>query len=268
MNIHFQFIASLFAMIPLFIPFQVEYIDALDFDNDSVEQNILPYLNTIKNENHKKQKIDFANTIENNAEIEHISKIVQKTNDEDGNDYLDKSTEKQENDTLDEIITSYYNYHEGIGIKLENSTPWTINTKSDKSTCANIDSCFLYLEIRNKTDMPQLWIIEDRFESQTITEYCKCNNLEDYVNHIYNNMISQFENFSFINQNQATISGDRPAIQIEYEFSPNDTKIQTFTIFTQDNNSFYQFSYYGDSETYSNYLTDFEKLINTVELTS
>ena len=81
-------------------------------------------------------------------------------------------------------------------------------------------------------------------------------------------MISQFDNFSFINQNQATISGDRLAIQIEYEFSPNDTKIQTFTIFTQDNNSFYQFSYYGDSETYSNYLTDFEKLINTVELTS
>ena len=53
-NIHFQFIASLFAMIPLFIPFQVEHIDALDFDNDSVEQNILPYLNTIKNENYKK----------------------------------------------------------------------------------------------------------------------------------------------------------------------------------------------------------------------
>ena len=68
-------------MISLFIPFQVEYIDALDFDNDSVEQNILPYLNTIKNENYKKQKIDFANTIENNAEIEHISKIVVKTND-------------------------------------------------------------------------------------------------------------------------------------------------------------------------------------------
>jgi hypothetical protein len=264
MNIHFQFIASLFAMIPLFIPFQVEYIDALDFDNDSVEQNILPYLNTIKNENYKKQKIDFANTIENNAEIEHISKIVVKTNDENDKDNSDKSTEK---DTLNEIITSYYN-DKGIGIKLENSTPWTINAKSDKSICANINSCFLYLGIINKTDMPQLWIIEDRFESQTITDYCKCNTLEDYVSHIYNNMISQFDNFSFINQNQATISGDRPAIQIEYEFSPNDTKIHTFTIFTQDNNSFYQFSYYGDSETYLNYLADFEKLINTIELTS
>lgn len=262
-NIHFQFIASLFAMIPLFIPFQVEYIDALDFDNDSVEQNILPYLNTIKNENYKKQKIDFANTIENNAEIEHISKTVVKTNDENDKDNSDKSTE---NDTLAEIITSYYN-DKGVGIKLENSTPWTINAKSDKSTCANIDLCFLYLEIINKTDMPQAWIIEDRFESQTITDYCKCNTLEDYVSHIYNNMISQFDNFSFINQNQATISGDRPAIQIEYEFSPNDTKIQTFTIFTQDNNSFYQFSYYGDSETYSNYLADFEKLINTIEFT-
>jgi hypothetical protein len=263
LNIHFQFIASLFAMIPLFIPFQVEYIDALDFDNDSVEQNILPYLNTIKNENYKKQKIDFANTIENNAEIEHISKIVVKPNDENDKDNSDKSTE---NDTIAEIITSYDN-DKGVGIKLENSTPWIINAKSDKSTCANIDSCFIHLEIINKTDMPQLWIIEDRFESQTITDYCKCNTLEDYVSHIYNNMISQFDNFSFINQNQATISEDRPAIQIEYEFSPNDAKIQTFTIFTQDNNSFYQFSYYGDSETYLNYLADFEKLINTIEFT-
>lgn len=261
MNMYFQFIASLFAMIPLFIPFQVEYIDALDFDNDSVEQNILPYLNTIKNENYKKQKIDFANTIENNAEIEHISKIVVDTNNEDDKDNSDKSTK---NDTLAEIITNYYN-DKGIGIKLENSTPWTINAKSDKSTCANIDLCFLYLEIINKTDMPQLWIIQDRFDSPTITDYCKCNTLEDYVSHIYNNMISQFDGFSLINQNQATISEDRPAIQIEYEFSPTDTKIQTFTIFTQDNISFYQFSYYGDSETYLNYLIDFEKLINTIE---
>ncbi len=59
-------------MIPLFIPFQVEYIDALDFDNDSVEQNILPYLHTIKNDNYKKHKIDFVNTVINNAGIEHV----------------------------------------------------------------------------------------------------------------------------------------------------------------------------------------------------
>jgi hypothetical protein len=93
-----------------------------------------------------------------------------------------------------EIITNYYN-DKDVGIKLENSTPWTINAKSDKSTCANIDLCFIHLGIINKTDMPQLWIIEDRFESQTITDYCKCNTLEDYVSHIYNNMISQFDNF-------------------------------------------------------------------------
>ena len=60
MNIRFQFIASFFAMIPLFIPFQVEYIDALNFDNDFVEQNILPYLNIIKNENYKKTKNRFC----------------------------------------------------------------------------------------------------------------------------------------------------------------------------------------------------------------
>ena len=80
--------------------------------------------------------------------------------------------------------------------------------------------------------------------------------------------MSQFDNFSFINENQSTISGDRSAIQLEYEFLLNNTKIHTFTIFTEDNNSFYQFSFHGDPETYSDYLADFEKIINTVELTS
>lgn len=78
MNTQFQFIISLFAIVPLFIPLQVKYIDALDFDNDSLEQSISPYLNTIKDENYKKQKINFANIIENNAEIQYISKIEAK----------------------------------------------------------------------------------------------------------------------------------------------------------------------------------------------
>jgi hypothetical protein len=251
-------------MIPLFIPFQVEYIDALDFDNDSVEQNILPYLHTIKNDNYKKHKIDFVNTVINNAGIEHVqTEIESKQEDSSSKNNSDKSTKK---DTLDKIITNYSN-NEGIGIKLENSTPWSINTKSDKTTCSNIDLCFIHLGIINRTGIPQLWIIQDRFESLTIKEYCKCNTLEDYVSHIYNNTISQFDNFSFINENQAIISGERPATQIEYEFSPNDTKIHAITIFTQDNDSFYQFSYYGDSESYSNYFADFEKVINTVEIT-
>jgi hypothetical protein len=30
--------------------------------------------------------------------------------------------------------------------------------------------------------MPQAWIIQDNFKSQTIKEYCKCNTLEDYKN--------------------------------------------------------------------------------------
>jgi len=108
-------------------------------------------------------------------------------------------------------ITSY---DEGLRIKLENYTPWTILAKSDKSKCDSIDLCFLYLGIVNGTNMPQLWIIQDSFESQTIKEYCKCNSLEDYVKYFYNNMISQYNNFSFINENQTAISGDRSAIQL------------------------------------------------------
>ena len=258
MNIHFQFIISLFAIVPLFIPLHVEYIDALDFDNDSLEQSISPYINTIKNENYKKQKINFSNILENNVEIEYTSKIELK---EDNDNNSNKSTIKQENDTLIEKLSSY----ESLGIKLENYTPWTILAKSDKSKCDSIDLCFLYLEIVNGTNMPQLWIIRDSFESQTIKEYCKCNTLEDYVKYFYNNIISQFDNFSFINENQTTISGDRSATQLEYEFFPNDTKIHAITVFTNNNDSFYQLSYYGDQQSYSIYLDDFKKIFDIIE---
>ena len=175
-------------------------------------------------------------------------------------DNSDQTPIKQEKDTLYENFTDY----EDLGVKLENSDNWIILAKSDKSSCENINLCFLHLGILNITDMPQLWVIQDRFESQTITEYCKCNTLEDYVKYFYD-MISQFDNFSFINENQTTFAGDKSAIQIEYEFAPDDIKIHTFTIFTQDNDSFYQFSYYGDLESFSTYLTDFRKITDTVE---
>ncbi len=37
MNIHFRFVIPLLVIIPLFVPFQIEYEHALDFDNDSLE---------------------------------------------------------------------------------------------------------------------------------------------------------------------------------------------------------------------------------------
>lgn len=160
---------------------------------------------------------------------------------------------KQEKNTLNENLSSY----EGLGIKLKYSYPWTIETKSDKSICYNINLCLIYLAI-NQTDIPQLWIIKDSFESQTIKEYCKCNILEDYASHFYKNMISHFDNFSFINENYSTFSTeDILTIQLEYEFSPANKTIHTFTVFTKNNNdySFYQFSYYAEPKSFSNYLS-------------
>jgi hypothetical protein len=264
MNIHFKFVISFFAIIPLFVPFQIEYIDALDFDNDSLEESFLPYINTIKNDNYKKQKINIADIIEMSTEKEKRSEI-ETTTKEDNDNISDQSAIKQvEENTLNENFTIY----DGLGIKLENYTPWTIVAKSDKSTCYNINLCFLHLGILNGTNMPQTWIIQDSFESQTITEQCKCNILEDYIRYFYTNTISQFPNFSFINENKTTLSKDRLAIQLEYEFTPADTKIHTFSVFTKDNDdSFYQFIYYSDQESFVNYLSDFKKIIDTVEFT-
>ena len=78
--------------------------------------------------------------------------------------------------------------------------------------------CLIYLGI-NQTYLPQLWVIRDSFESQTIKEYCKCNTLEDYTKN-------------------------------------------------NDDDSFYQFIYYADPESFSNYLSHFKKIIGTVEFDS
>jgi hypothetical protein len=186
------------------------------------------------------------------------------------NDILNQSTIiiKQQKNDLNKNLSKY----EGLGIQLKYSYPWTIQTKSDKSTCYNIDLCFVYLEILNRTDMPQAWVIQDNTKSQTIKEYCKCNTLEDYERHFYTNMISQSDKFSFINENKTTLLslGDRPAIQLEYEFVAVNTTIHTLNIITSNNDgdSFYQFIYYADAEDFSKYLSDFKKIIDTIEFTT
>ena len=59
-----------------------------------------------------------------------------------------------------------------------------------------------------------------------IKEHCKCNILINYERHFYTNMISQFDNFSFLNEEQITFLRNSSAIILEYEFSAGDTKIQ------------------------------------------
>ena len=167
----------------------------------------------------------------------------------------------EENYTLGKNISFY----DGLGLYIEIFYPWTILDKSDKSTCSNIDLCFIKLGIINGTNMPQAWIIQDRFESQTIKEYCKCNTLEDYKKHFYTNMISQFDKFSLIKENQITLPDDRSSILLEYEFSPKNTQIHTYTIFTKNDDSFYQFTYYSDPESFSRYLSDFKKVIDIIK---
>ena len=167
----------------------------------------------------------------------------------------------KDNDILNENFTIY----NGLGIKLKYSHPWMILTKSDKSTCHNIDLCLIQIGL-NQMNMPQIWIIQDKFESQSIKEYCKCNSLKDYENHFYKNTISLFDNFSFINENYTTFSSSKmPAIQLEYEFSPSNETSHTITLFTNNNkDAFYQFIYYEDSESFPKNFSNFQKIIDTV----
>ncbi|MGE3859679.1 MAG: hypothetical protein AB7F53_06785 [Nitrososphaeraceae archaeon] len=163
------------------------------------------------------------------------------------------------------IVNENFTIYDGLGIKLKYSHPWMILTKSDKSSCHNIDLCLVQIGL-NQTNMPQIWIIQDKFESQSIKEYCKCNSLKDYENHFYTNMISRYDNFYLINENYTTFSPNKiPAIQLEYEFSPLNETSHSITLFTNNNkDAFYQFIYYEDPETFPNNFSNFQKIIETV----
>jgi hypothetical protein len=165
-------------------------------------------------------------------------------------------------------FTQKSNVYEGLGIKIKYFDPWTILSSSDDLTCYTKDFCMLTLGKLNGEGIGQIWIKQDRENSPKIERECQCNTLEDYVRYLYTNTISQFDNFSFISDNQMTLSENRSAIQLEYEFSLDDIELHAFTIFTKDKDSFYHFTYYAIPGTFSKYLDDYKKMVNSLEFVS
>ena len=165
-------------------------------------------------------------------------------------------------------FTQKSNIYEGLGIKIKYFDPWTILSSSDDLTCYTKDFCMLTLGKLNGQGIGQIWIKQDRENSPKIYRECQCNTLEDYVRYLYTNTISQFDNFSFISDNQTTLSENRSAIQLEYEFSLDDIELHAFTIFTKDKDSFYHFTYYAIPGTFSKYLDDYKKMVNSLEFVS
>jgi hypothetical protein len=165
-------------------------------------------------------------------------------------------------------FTQQSNIYQGLGIKIKYFDPWTILTSSDDLTCYTKDFCMLTLGKLNDEKIGQIWIKQEKENSPKIQRECQCNTLEDYVRYLYTNTIFQFDNFSFVGDNQTTLSENRSAIQLEYEFSLDDIQIHAFTIFTKDNDSFYQFTYYAIPQTFSKYLDVFKKIINSLEFVS
>jgi hypothetical protein len=158
--------------------------------------------------------------------------------------------------------------YEGLGIKIKYFDPWTVLTVSDDANCYTKDFCILVLGINNGKGMAQIWVTQDKENSPKIKYQCKCSTLKDYVRYFYTNTIFQFYNFSFINDNQTIISENRSAIQIEYELTLDDIRIQVLTIFAKGSGSFYQFTYYTVPSSFSKYLNDFKQMVNSLEFVS
>lgn len=166
-------------------------------------------------------------------------------------------------------FTQKSNIYEGLGLKIKYFDPWTILKSSDELTCYTKDFCMLTLGNLTGEGIGQVWIKQDRENSPKIERECQCYNLEDYVRYLYTKTISQFDNFSITSDNQTILSsGNRSAIQLEYEFSLDDIQIHAFTIITKDNDSFYHFTYYAIPGIFSKYLDDFKKMVNSLEFVS
>ena len=165
-------------------------------------------------------------------------------------------------------ITQKSNIYEGLGIKIKYFDPWTILKSSDDLTCYTKDFCMLTLGKLNGKGIGQIWIKQEKENSPKIQHECQCNTLEDYVKYLYTKTISQFDNFSFVGDNKTTLSENRSAIQLEYEFSLDDIPIHAFTTFTKNNDSFYHFTYYAIPESFSKNLDDFKKMMNSLEFAS
>jgi hypothetical protein len=126
-------------------------------------------------------------------------------------------------------FTQKSNIYEGLGIKIKYFDPWTILKSSDNLTCYTKDFCMLTLGKLNDEGIGQIWIKQEKENSPKIQRECQCNTLEDYVKYLYTNTISQFDNFSFVGDNQMILSENRSTIQLEYEFSLDDIQVHAFS---------------------------------------
>jgi protein-disulfide isomerase len=180
---------------------------------------------------------------------------------------------KEENGSL----TQTSHIYEGLGIKIKYFDPWFIVERPDEPNCSNICVISLHGAMKggNKEDFANIVIVQNVLNGPKIKDECKCDTLLEYVKYEYENDISKHDDFVFINDNQTTLTNDnKSAIQLEYEFSSfwPERKVSTnkvLTIFTKDNNSFYNFFInINMKEQYSKYVDDFKKMIDSLQFVS
>ena len=159
------------------------------------------------------------------------------------------------NNNLNQSRIENSSIFEGLDLQINSFSPWTIFE----------DSLIL---LQGGANNKEIRIIQNKLDTMMIKYGCKCDTLEEYARYIYTNHISKFDDFSFINDNQTTISDKTPAIQLEYERSLGDTKIHEINMISKFQDSFYQFIYYADVESFSQYLHEFKKMINTIKFYS
>jgi hypothetical protein len=199
-----------------------------------------------------------------------FSNTIKRNNTSDEFQTIEKGHQQQESDSL---IQQSSNIYEGLGIKLKYFDPWTIFLQFDEPTCHQINLCYIQLStpITNGLEnYAMISITQNKFDSPKITDECKCDTLQNYVRYQYENHLSTADNFSFINDNQTTISNDnKPAIQLEYDLSLDKNDNKGFDIFTKNDQSFYHFSLVVNKNSqYSKHIDDFKKMINSIEFVS
>lgn len=141
--------------------------------------------------------------------------------------------------------------------------PYEFNVEPD---CFEITQCLVWLE-RAGEFLPFLTIhvAMPKYVKELINK-CTCDTLKEYVQHRYK-LLSNFEDFSFINDNQTTLGKNYIAWQLEYSSIIESVPQKNLEVMTKSNDTFYEISYgpHPDAE-YQSGLAEFKKIANSIQI--
>jgi hypothetical protein len=163
---------------------------------------------------------------------------------------------------------AYNNPLMGIRFNIPENWNFTLWYGFEKAFCWGTDIGYTVtlnpnLEVRSLEDTAGINIIATRgpvFESN-----CNCSSLKEFVRWHYKNVQNYSSLFTFLNDSNKTLVGNKPSWSIEYEKNWLGQTQHTLDVLTVENQTYYQINYYADTESFYKFLPIVKQLINSLQ---